>query len=67
MKFIILDWAGNHIFPQESWPSFEDAEQYLCEYFEAEGLDYEEERQEYEIVQAIHVPTLKLNYTQWRA
>jgi hypothetical protein len=63
MKFYIIDWAGNHIFPSLSWKSFEDAEQHLCEFFDAEGLDYEEDRQEYEITTA--KPKLKFNYTEW--
>lgn len=52
MKFIIQDWAGNHMFPSLAWNSFEDAEDHLCQFFEAEAMDYEEWRGEYEIVQA---------------
>jgi hypothetical protein len=49
MSYHILDWAGNIKFNGKSFDTFEDAEEYLCEYFEDKGLDYDEERGEYEI------------------
>lgn len=58
MTYIILDWAGNHMFPQDSWSSFDDAEEFLCEFFDKEGMDYEEWRGEYYIEKA------KFNYTR---
>lgn len=51
MKFIIIDWAGNHCFQGTSWQSFEDAEAYLCGFFDHHCMDYEVERGEYEIVE----------------
>lgn len=50
MSFYIIDWAGNHMFPSLKWKSFDDAEAFLCEFFESENMDYEEWRGEYEIV-----------------
>lgn len=47
--FTIQDWAGNTITSYE-FDSFDDAEAYLEQFFEDEGLVYEEEREEYEII-----------------
>jgi hypothetical protein len=49
MGYHILDWAGNIKFNGKSFDTFEDAEKYLCDYFEDQGMDYDEERGEYEI------------------
>lgn len=48
--WIIYDWAGN-IVKDIAFKSFDDAECYLCEFFEANGMDYETERGEYYIEQ----------------
>ena len=48
-QWIIKDWAGNTCFKGRLFSSFEDAEEYLCLFFESYKLDYEEERQEYYI------------------
>lgn len=47
-SFTIIDWAGNTCFNGKSFPSFEDAEDYLCTKL---GDDYETDRQEYEITE----------------
>jgi hypothetical protein len=49
--WIIKDWAGNETFPHHEFSSFDKAEEFLCNFFHDEGMDYEEWRQEYEIVQ----------------
>lgn len=63
----IQDWAGNTLQHDgrfnfgaygknrgvpKMFKSFDDAEGYLCELFEARGLSYEEERGEYYIEDA---------------
>lgn len=48
--FIIEDWAGNRVFDDEEFTTFDDAEEFLENWFESNGLDYEEERQEYYIL-----------------
>lgn len=48
--WIIYDWAGN-IVKDIAFSSFDAAEQYLCEFFDANGMDYDENRQEYYIEQ----------------
>lgn len=61
-KYTIQDWAGNYPFepygrgrfeivklggePMRTWPSFDDAEEFLSEFL---GDAYEEARQEYYI------------------
>jgi hypothetical protein len=47
-KWIIKDWAGNHVFPQEEFGDFEDAWGFLYEKYPED----EEALQEYEVVQA---------------
>ncbi len=46
----IKDWTGKTMFP-EKFKSFDTAESFLCEYFTQQGIDYQEYRQEYEIVE----------------
>lgn len=65
MTYIIEDWSGQNMFPESTWQSFESAENFLCIYFDKEGMDYEEWRGEYCITEEI--PTLKFNYTEWMA
>ena len=48
--FIIEDWTGNVAVTSYQFDSFEDAEEYLEQFFEDEGLNYDEERGEYSIV-----------------
>lgn len=48
--WIIKDWADNTVFPHE-FESFEDAEEFLCWNLDDQGLDYDENRQEYEITE----------------
>lgn len=48
--WMIVDWAGNLMFPDELFDSFEDAEEFLSQFFFKEAMDYEECRGEYEIV-----------------
>jgi hypothetical protein len=48
----IVDWAGNLQFNGMLFNTFDAAEEYLGDYLAEERLDYEEWRQEYEIVQA---------------
>lgn len=53
--WIIKDWAGNeptfHVSPKErTFKSFDDAEEFLSNWFEENSLDYEVERQEYDII-----------------
>lgn len=37
MKFIIQDWAGNHMFPDKVFDSFEDGWGFLYEQFPEDG------------------------------
>jgi len=46
--YLIYDWAGNRIFPLKSWGTFEDAEEFLCEFLDDK---YEEDRGEYYITE----------------
>ncbi len=48
MKWLIIDWAGNIVFNGETFESFDDAEEFLCEKLDN---DYELGREEYYIVQ----------------
>lgn len=47
----IIDWAGNDCFDGKTFKTFDDAEEFLSEFFDDEGLDYDEERGEYEITE----------------
>lgn len=49
--FRIMDWAYNDVFRGKTFVSFDEAEEFLCEYFEQSGKDYEEDRGEYEIIE----------------
>jgi hypothetical protein len=49
MSWIIQDWAGNTLFKGKEFQTFDDAEAFLCEFFDDNGWDYDVERQEYEI------------------
>ena len=49
-KWIITDWAGNICFGGISFNDFEDAEAWLAEKL---GDDYETDREEYYIVDAV--------------
>jgi hypothetical protein len=44
IKWIIKDWAGNHLFQKYQWSSFDDAEYFLDEQL---GDNYETDREEY--------------------
>ena len=46
---VIYDWAGNLKFNGKQFPTFEDADEFLSGYFDKEGLDYDEWREEYYI------------------
>lgn len=46
-RFVIIDWAGNHLFQDETWADFDDAEEFLSLRL---GDDYETDREEYYIV-----------------
>jgi hypothetical protein len=48
MNWIIKDWTGKVMFPNE-FDSFDDAEEYLCIFFDENKMDYEEWSQEYYI------------------
>lgn len=48
-KVKIQDWAGNVKFKGRTWDNFEDAEDFLSEHL---GDKYEEDRQEFDIVEA---------------
>ncbi len=45
----IIDWAGNEKFNGRKWTAFEDAEDFLIDYL---GDTYDEDRQEFDIVNA---------------
>lgn len=47
--YTIQDWAGNTKFNGKHFKSFDDGEEFLCEYFETKNMDYEEWRSEYYI------------------
>lgn len=49
-EYIIKDWAGNRIFEDETFKTFDQAEEFLCELFRGIGADYEDERDEFTIV-----------------
>lgn len=49
-KWIIQDWTGRKVFNID-FETFDCAEEHLCEYFDYYNLDYDEERQEYYIVE----------------
>lgn len=46
---VIYDWAGNLKFNGKQFETFEDAEEFLSEWFEKNGLDYDDFRGEYSI------------------
>ncbi len=50
-KFIIHDWAGNHLFQDESFPTFEDGDAFLDGYFYENNMNAEEWRQEYYVIE----------------
>ena len=47
MKWIIKDWAANHLFPEKEFDSFEDAWEFLYETFREEMEKDEEFFQDY--------------------
>jgi hypothetical protein len=47
-SWYIVDWANNHIFGNMNWKSFDDAEEFLCEFLDD---NYETDRQEYYILE----------------
>ena len=47
MKWIIKDWADNHLFPEKEFNSFEDAWEFLYETFREEMEKDEEFFQDY--------------------
>lgn len=52
--FVIEDWAGNHLFRDKTFKSWEDADQWLYNELNLSDLDddaFTEERGEYEIVE----------------
>lgn len=48
-RFIVRDWAHNQPFPEYDFVDFEEAEEFLCNYFDLNNLDYDELRGEYVI------------------
>ena len=46
-EYVIYDWAGNLKFNGKRFATFEDAEEFLSEYFDKNGMEYEEWRDEY--------------------
>ena len=50
IKWIIQDWMGERRFPLDSFRSFDDAEEFLCEKL---AEDYDTDRQEYYIIQGV--------------
>jgi len=52
MKFIIKDWAGNTCFKGKTFPSFEDAWEYIYSKYEhLSDKAFEEQCQEYSVEQ----------------
>ena len=51
ISWIIKDWAGNIKFNGKKFKSFDDGEEYLCEYFDKNSMDYDEWRGEYYVVE----------------
>ena len=49
MTFIITDWASNVRFNGKEFESFEDGWDYLSEYLESKGMDFEEWAPEYNV------------------
>lgn len=39
LKYMIIDWAGNRVFPTESFATFEDGWDFLLEVCPEEDLD----------------------------
>ncbi len=62
-KFIIHDWAGNHLFPNEQFETFEDGDAFLDGYFYENNLNPEENRQEYYIIETPD-PKLARKFTE---
>lgn len=46
---VIFDWAGNLMFNGKQFPTFEDADEFLSDFFDKTGKDYDEWRGEYYI------------------
>lgn len=44
--WVIRDWTCKRVFPN-TFTSFDDAEHFLCLFFDKNKMDYEEYRQEY--------------------
>jgi len=53
IEYIVQDWAANDVFEGHVFNSWDDGEDYLCEFFDTNKMDYDEWRQEYEIVEHI--------------
>jgi len=53
MTYIIQDWAGIHLFKDKEFPTFEDAWDFLLEFFHENDMDSEEWGQEYEVIEGI--------------
>lgn len=47
-KWIIKDWAGNLKFNGKSFESFEDGEDFLCQFL---GDNYDTDRQEFFVIE----------------
>lgn len=47
--FIVKDWAGNHLFQDKEFKTFEGGWDFLYEWFDENEMDPEEWAQEYEI------------------
>lgn len=57
-NFIIQDWAGNHLFKDKTFETFDDAWEFISENvdnseFEASGNDNDDNFQEYFVVEKI--------------
>lgn len=51
MMFIIEDWAGNHLFHDKTFDTFEDGWDHLYNHFEENNMDCDEWAQEYLVIE----------------
>lgn len=63
--FIIKDWAGNHLFKENTFETFEDGWDFLSQYFEENGMDFEEWAQEYFVIE-LEFETVGYNDEQYK-
>jgi hypothetical protein len=51
MSFIIVDWAGNHLFQDKTFETFENGWDHLYQYFDENSMECDEWAQEYFVIE----------------